>query len=100
MALAVKGLGGDEVTVLERGDGLLGRMEPWAGQLVADGLRALGVDVRTGTQVVEVRRDGAEVTVTIEGGATVVADEVLCALGRTPATGDLGLDTVGLTPGR
>src|SRR5205085_12123550 len=58
MAQAAKGLGADGVTVLERGDGLLGRMEPWAGELVATGLRHLGIDVRTGTQVVEVRRNG------------------------------------------
>jgi dihydrolipoamide dehydrogenase len=30
----------------------------------------------------------------------VVADEILVAVGRTPATGDLGLETVGLQPGR
>jgi pyruvate/2-oxoglutarate dehydrogenase complex dihydrolipoamide dehydrogenase (E3) component len=98
MAMAVRGLGG-EVTVLERGAGLLGRMEPWAGELVAAGLRDVGVVVRTGTQVTGVRRD-AEVTVTVEGGETVVADEVLCALGRHPATDDLGVETVGLEPGR
>jgi dihydrolipoamide dehydrogenase len=100
MAQAVKGLGAAEVTVLERGAGLLGRMEPWAGELVADGLRRIGVDVRTGTQVVEVRRNGPEVTVTLDDGSTVVADEVLCALGRTPATAELGLETIGLEPGR
>lgn len=97
MAQAVRGLGG-EVTVLERGPRLLGRMEPWAGELVAAGLRHVGIDVRTGTQVVEVRR-GGEVTVTLADGSTVVADEVLCALGRHPATDDLGLETVGLRPG-
>jgi pyruvate/2-oxoglutarate dehydrogenase complex dihydrolipoamide dehydrogenase (E3) component len=98
MASAVRGLGGD-VTVLERGPRLLGRMEPWAGELVAAGLRDVGVEVRTGAQVVEVRRDG-EVTVILDSGEQVVADEVLCALGRHPATDDLGLDTVGLEPGR
>ena len=99
MAQAVKGLGAEEVTVLERGAGLLGRSEPWAGELVAAGLRELGIDVRTATQVTQVRRDGAEVTVTVEGGQTFVADEVLSALGRHPATDDLGLDAVGLKPG-
>jgi dihydrolipoamide dehydrogenase len=99
MAQAAKGLGADDVTILERGNGLLGRMEPWAGELVAAGMREAGIVVRTGTQVVEVRR-AAEVTVTLEDGDTVVADEVLCALGRHPATDDLGVDTVGLEPGR
>ncbi|MDX6199609.1 MAG: hypothetical protein QOJ79_2760 [Actinomycetota bacterium] len=98
MAQAVKGLGAAEVAVLERGAGLLGRMEPWAGELVAEGLRAIGVDVRTGAQVVEVRRSG-EVTVTLADGSAIVADEVLCALGRRPATVELGLETVGLEAG-
>jgi dihydrolipoamide dehydrogenase len=99
MAQAVRGLGADEVTILERGAGLLGRMEPWAGELVAAGLRAAGVVVRTGTQVVDVRRTDAEVTVTLADGSSVTADEVLCALGRRPATTDLGVETVGLEPG-
>ena len=40
-----------------------------------------------------------EVTVTLADGSTVVGDEVLAALGRTPSTRDLGLETVGLEPG-
>jgi dihydrolipoamide dehydrogenase len=99
MAQAASGLGADEVTILERGAGLLGRMEPWAGELVAAGLRGAGVVVRTETQVVEVRRNDSEVTVTLDDGSTVVADEVLCALGRRPATTELGLETVGIEPG-
>jgi dihydrolipoamide dehydrogenase len=98
MAQAVNGLGGD-VTVLERAPRLLGRMEAWASELVAAGLRDVGVDVRTGAQVVDVRRNG-EVTVTLADGGTVVADEVLCALGRHPSTDDLGMESVGLEPGR
>jgi pyruvate/2-oxoglutarate dehydrogenase complex dihydrolipoamide dehydrogenase (E3) component len=99
MAQAMKGLHAEEVTVLERGDRLLGRMEPWAGELVADGLRAVGVTIRTGTKVVRVHREGGEVTVSLADGTEVVGDEVLCALGRRPATTDVGLDTVGLEPG-
>ena len=79
---------------------LLGRTEPFAGELVADGLREAGVDVRLSTTVTAVRRHGdGTVTVTTDDGATVHADEVLAALGRRPNTADLGLDTVGLTPG-
>jgi pyruvate/2-oxoglutarate dehydrogenase complex dihydrolipoamide dehydrogenase (E3) component len=98
MAQAVKGLGADEVTVLERGDRLLSRNEPWASELVTQGLQDVGIDIHTGTQVTSVRRNGATVTVTA-GDVDVVADEVLCALGRRPATADLGLESVGLVPG-
>jgi dihydrolipoamide dehydrogenase len=41
-----------------------------------------------------------EVTVTLADGRELVADEILVAAGRTPATGSLGLETVGLEPGR
>jgi dihydrolipoamide dehydrogenase len=36
----------------------------------------------------------------VQDGREVVADEILVAVGRRPATGDLGLDAVGLAPGR
>jgi dihydrolipoamide dehydrogenase len=102
MAQAVKRLGADEVTVLEGMDRLLGREEPFAGEEVRAGLEADGIVVVTGAKVVEVARPAPDgpVTVTVEDGRTFVGDELLVAVGRRPATGDLGLDTVGLTPGR
>jgi len=39
------------------------------------------------------------VTVTLEGGGEVQADEVLFATGRQPNTADIGLDIAGLEPG-
>jgi dihydrolipoamide dehydrogenase len=99
MAQAMKGLHAEEVTVLERGERLLGRMEPWVGELVGEGLRAVGVTIRTGVKVVQVRREGGEVTVSLADSTEVAGDEVLCALGRRPATSDVGLETVGLEPG-
>ncbi|MFF4235377.1 dihydrolipoyl dehydrogenase family protein [Actinomadura geliboluensis] len=98
MATAWRALG-SEVVQLVRGSRLLPRMEPFAGELVAHGLRAAGVDVRFGASVTGVRRDGP-VTLTLDDGETVTADEVLFATGRTPATADLGLETVGLDAGR
>jgi dihydrolipoamide dehydrogenase len=102
MAQAYAGLG-SQVTLVERADRLLGRTEPFAGEMVAQGLREAGVDVRLGTAVTKVTRasgDGSgEVTVTTGDGEAVVGDQVLAALGRTPNSGDLGLDTVGLEPG-
>ncbi|MEU9130843.1 NAD(P)/FAD-dependent oxidoreductase [Kitasatospora sp. NPDC048540] len=98
MATAWNSLGA-HVTLLVRGDGLLGRMEPFAGELVADGLRAAGVDVRTGTEVTGVRRVDGAAELRLGDGGSLTADEVLYAVGRTPGTGDLGLETVGLEPG-
>ncbi|MFJ7417677.1 dihydrolipoyl dehydrogenase family protein [Streptomyces uncialis] len=98
MATAWQGLG-SQVTLLVRGGGLLPRMEPFVGELVADSLRAAGADVRTGTSVASVRRDGPTVTVELDNGERVEADEILVATGRAPRTEDIGLDTVGLEPG-
>ena len=101
-AQILRGLGAEEVTIIERGAQLLGRTEPFAGSLVADAMRAEGIDVRLETEASEVSRPatGGEVTVTLKAGGTISADEIVVALGRTPATSDVGLDTVGLTPGR
>ncbi|GLZ15602.1 oxidoreductase [Actinomadura sp. NBRC 104425] len=98
MATAWRALG-SEVTLLVRGRRLLSRLEPFAGELVADSLRESGVDVRFGTSVTEVRRDGP-VTLILDGGGTLTADEVLFATGRVPATADLGVESVGLEAGK
>ncbi|MFJ6104700.1 dihydrolipoyl dehydrogenase family protein [Streptomyces sp. NPDC092359] len=100
MATAWQALGA-EVTMLVRGDGLLPRMEPFVGERVAEALTARGADIRTGTSVTAVVRDGGTgpVTVVLEGGDHVEGDEVLFATGRAPRTEDIGLDRVGLAPG-
>ncbi len=98
-AQALAGLGAT-VTLLSRSELLSGR-EPWAGELVGDGLRAAGVDVRTGVSPTSVSRaDDGTVTVALDSGDPVTADQLVAALGRRPNSADIGLDTVGLEPGR
>ncbi len=101
MAQAWKALGCEEVTVLERGDQLLPRLEPFVGDLVAEALREDGIDLRLGTSIESVERADAAgpVTAHLSDGSTLVGDELLVAAGRRPATTDLGLETVGLEPG-
>ena len=89
---------GSRVTLVHRGDRLIEREEPFAGEQVADALRDYGVDLRFGTSVVAVARNGV-VALELEGGGSLEADELLVAIGRAPRTGDVGLDTVGLEPG-
>ncbi|MEU8946799.1 NAD(P)/FAD-dependent oxidoreductase [Streptomyces sp. NPDC048489] len=98
MATAWQALG-SHVTLLCRGHGLLPRMEPFAGELVADALKEAGADVRTGTSVTGVTREGPVVVAVTDTGERIEADEILFATGRVPHTGDIGLDTVGLEPG-
>lgn len=93
---------GTAVTMLGRSS-LLKGMEPFAGDRVAAGLRAAGVDVRTGVDIERVDREGAapggDVVVALRDGSRVRAAEGLVATGRIPRTQDLGLDAVGLQPG-
>ncbi|RIX31029.1 dihydrolipoyl dehydrogenase family protein [Amnibacterium setariae] len=97
MATAYTSLG-SKVTMVVRG-GLLGGMEPFAGEMVAESLRHEGADVRLGAGITKVVRDGGTVTATLDDGSTVEADEILVATGRTPRTDGLGLASVGLEDG-
>ncbi|MEW2544308.1 NAD(P)/FAD-dependent oxidoreductase [Streptomyces sp. NPDC047002] len=100
MATAYQALG-SQVTLLVRGDRPLPGMEPFAGELVADALTEAGAVVRTNSSAVAVKRPGGEgpVTVVLASGERVEGDELLFATGRAPRSDDLGLETVGLTPG-
>src|SRR5690349_14379239 len=97
MATAYAGFG-TKVTLIAR-SGLLGGMEPFAGELVAGALRELGATVLLHTATTGVTRTADGVVVQTGDGAKVTAEEVLVATGRTPRTADIGLDVVGLTPG-
>jgi len=97
MATAYASLG-SSVTIIAR-SGLLTGQEPFAGELVGDSLKDMGVDVRLGASPSVVTRDGDEVHVELSDGSSVTAAEVIVATGRTPRTDDLGLDTIGLEPG-
>jgi pyruvate/2-oxoglutarate dehydrogenase complex dihydrolipoamide dehydrogenase (E3) component len=100
MATAWQGLG-SSVTLLARGSGLLPRMEPFVGELISRGLSDAGVDVRVGVSVRALSRPDPDgpVTLELDDDTELQVDEVLFATGRAPLTDDIGLDTVGLTPG-
>jgi len=90
---------GTKVVLLQAGDRLLPRNEPFAGELVADGLRARGVDVRTGARAESVGRESGTVKVMLAGGETVQGDEFLVAVGRKPRSEGIGLESVNVEPG-
>ena len=98
MATAWNGLGAS-VTLLARGSGLLPRLEPFVGELVERGLRDSGVVVRVGVSVTKLHRTDGPVTLELSDGSELEVDEVLFATGRAPLTDDIGLQTIGLTPG-
>jgi dihydrolipoamide dehydrogenase len=91
---------GARVTLIGGNDRLLSRDEPFAGEQVAAAFLEEGIDVRLGVRAVAVRRDDDGVHATLDDGAQVDGDEILVAVGRRANTADVGLDTVGLEPGR
>jgi pyruvate/2-oxoglutarate dehydrogenase complex dihydrolipoamide dehydrogenase (E3) component len=102
----LNGLGGREVTVIEREPALLAEQEPFVGAMMADQFGKLGIKVLVDTEVDSVQRPGAEDTgigaihggpATISAGAaTFEVDEIVVAAGRAPASADIGLERLGL----
>ncbi len=92
---------GTKVIVLEGAPRVIVREEPFASAQVEAALREAGVDVRTEGRAVSVARDGdGAVSVTMEDGSTATGSELLVAVGRKPSTAELGLETIGLEPGK
>jgi len=102
MAQGFRRLGCEEVTVVEGAPRLLAREEPFAGDEVRAAFEAEGITVVTGVSMCGVRRESADAPVigTLGDGQWIEADEILVAVGRRPATAGIGLDEVGLSPGR
>jgi pyruvate/2-oxoglutarate dehydrogenase complex dihydrolipoamide dehydrogenase (E3) component len=83
---------GSRVTLLERGDRLLGRVHEDAAKVILDVFREEGIDVRLGVAV-----EGAEpgIRIKLSDGSTLDAERLLVATGRKPSVE--GLDGAGVT---
>jgi dihydrolipoamide dehydrogenase len=101
MAQAYRRLGASEVAVVDVAPRLIAREEPFAGDELRTALEAEGIAVHLGTGAKRVARDeSGPVTVWLDDDTELIGDELVVAAGRRPATGDLGLEVVGLEPGR
>jgi dihydrolipoamide dehydrogenase len=90
---------GTRVTLLEGAPRVIVREEPFASAEVEAALLEAGVDVRKGARAVGVSRNG-HVEVSLDDGTSVRGAELLVAVGRQPRTEALGLEAVGLEPGK
>ena len=89
---------GARVTVVEPAPHLLPSEPAVIGEAVADALAGDGVEVRVGHKPLDVRRDGDEVTVSLEDEGTVTGSRILVATGKKPRVAGLGLETIGVRP--
>lgn len=90
---------GVDVTLVEALDSLVPGFDPDLGEALAKSYGKRGIDVRTGTKVVELDRDADPMVLTVEtdeGESTIETDLVLMAVGREPVLEDLGLEEAGV----
>ncbi|MGO4383211.1 dihydrolipoyl dehydrogenase family protein [Specibacter sp. RAF43] len=94
--LAIMGVA---VTLIQRGAALLPREDADVSAAVAESFAADGVSVRLGAAVTAVSRaEGTAGTVTVElsDGSSVIAEDILVAVGRSPVTAGLELGAAGI----
>ncbi|MFK7754103.1 MAG: glutathione-disulfide reductase [Sedimentitalea sp.] len=91
---------GVEVTQYYRGAQILRGFDDEARGLVASEMQAQGIQICTGTNILELRREGKGVWVKATNGDERVFDQVLFATGRDPNSRDMGLEDTGVTIGR
>jgi len=87
---------GSSVTLLQRGERLLPRIDSDAAALVAEALRKDGVRVLTGAELVAV---DPERRFRLGSGELLEAEQILVATGRRPVVRGLGLEELGLEIG-
>ncbi|MCV6586106.1 MAG: glutathione-disulfide reductase [Marinibacterium sp.] len=91
---------GVEVTQYYRGAQILRGFDDEARGLIATEMQQRGIEICTGTNILEMSRDGDGVRVKATNGEERVFDQVMFATGRNPNTDGLGLAELGVELGR
>jgi pyruvate/2-oxoglutarate dehydrogenase complex dihydrolipoamide dehydrogenase (E3) component len=91
---------GASVAVVEGADRLLAREPAPLGDALADVLRADGIELHLGVHAAAARHERGEFVLALADGAELRGDRLLVATGRAPRTREIGLETVGIDPGR
>lgn len=90
---------GTQVTILQRSSRLIPEHEPELADLMAEYLSREGLAIHTGVRVLSVREEAGDKIVTARVGNTqheFRAEQILMATGRTPNSGGLGLEELGV----
>lgn len=88
---------GVDVTIVQRGNQLLGREDEDVSAAVKKAFIDAGITVRLGAAAEKIQRDAdGSVTVTLDDGETLSAEDVLVALGRNPLTDGANLEATGV----
>jgi pyruvate/2-oxoglutarate dehydrogenase complex dihydrolipoamide dehydrogenase (E3) component len=90
---------GSRVTVVARAEQLLEREDPDVADAVLRLMTDEGIDVLLGTQMLRIDGRKGDLRVVVrnrDGERSIVATDLLAALGRTPNTNGIGLDVAGV----
>ena len=87
---------GSEVTQIYRGDAVLRGFDGDVRRVVSEGQRRKGIDLRLEENVSGIEKTSDGLRLTLEGGDTLVVDQVMYATGRVPNVRNLGLREVGV----
>jgi pyruvate/2-oxoglutarate dehydrogenase complex dihydrolipoamide dehydrogenase (E3) component len=90
---------GVKVTMIQRSPHVLHESDSDAAEVVENVFRREGIELFTGTRLMDARREGERKSVTFLHGEAkrhVTADEIFFGLGRTPNTEGLQLDQAGI----
>jgi pyruvate/2-oxoglutarate dehydrogenase complex dihydrolipoamide dehydrogenase (E3) component len=90
---------GVPVVLAHPGERVLDREEPTVAEALQEVLRRDGVELRLGARAERAQPCTAGARVHLSDGSSVEVARVLLATGRRPATGDLGLDVLGVEKG-
>jgi dihydrolipoamide dehydrogenase len=87
---------GTKVTIVEALSRLLPMEDEWVGRLIEREFKKLGIDALTGQKVISSEKNNGLAKVCVEDGATVEAEKVLVAVGRTPVCDKETVEGLGL----
>jgi len=91
---------GSEVTIIEALDHLVPNEDIALSKGLERAFRKRGIVSRLGVRFASAQQSDTEVTVRLEDGSDVVADYLLVAVGRGPATAGLGFEEAGVAMDR
>jgi len=91
---------GAQVTIVQRAPRLIPAEEPSVAEALADVFVQDGIEVRLNSRAVRAERRQDTVGLFLEDGSQLTAERIVIAAGQSPRLEGLGLETLGIRPGR
>jgi pyruvate/2-oxoglutarate dehydrogenase complex dihydrolipoamide dehydrogenase (E3) component len=91
---------GSSVTIVEGGERVLPREPQALGEALGESLTKQGIELHFGQHASAVTRDGDDYVLEFPDGSALRGDKLLVATGRRPRVDGIGLEAVGIEPGK